>query len=567
VIERVEQAAAAWDRMGRPRDLLWARRQLAEARALDRSYLPAREAAFLTRSATAIRRRRMIGAGVAAVLMIGAVVIGLAIRTRARRELEALVAAQTHAAMASRQDARQTAVARDHARSDALGLFDARHWSEGEDAWTRVEAMGVREEQQYRNASAHLESILLLDPARAGLRDWLAELTFERLLRAERDRRFDLAEEFASRLLTYDDGRHQTGLRGDAHIQLTVSPEGTRVWLERPGAAREPAGKAPVFSLTLPASSLVLVFEAPGHVTARLPILLARGETLGVRVALPALDEAPPGMIYVPPGRFLFGSADSGDARRLLFNTVPLHEITTPGYFIGKDEVTFAEWIEFLDDLPADERRSRSPRGSFNVATVALAEIGARRWRLTLTPTTRSYVAETGQRLHYEHRARRADQDWTRFPVSAVSYDDAIAYARWLDRTRRVPGARLCDEYEWERAARGADARMFPTGATLAPDDANLDVTYGREPLAFGPDEVGSHPASRSAVGIDDMAGNVYEWTRSVETPGAAITRGGCWYQDNLAARSANRAPSEPTQRHPCIGVRICATPREPPGG
>jgi formylglycine-generating enzyme required for sulfatase activity len=146
--------------------------------------------------------------------------------------------------------------------------------------------------------------------------------------------------------------------------------------------------------------------------------------------------------------------------------------------------------------------------------------------------------------------------------VSAVSYDDAVAFAGWLDRTRRIPGARLCDEYEWERAARGADARTFPSGSALAPDDANIDVTYGRDPLAFGPDEVGSHPASRSPVGADDMAGNAYEWTRSVQTPDALVARGGSWYHGDLSARSVNRASVEPRQRHVLVGVRICATPR-----
>jgi formylglycine-generating enzyme required for sulfatase activity len=268
-------------------------------------------------------------------------------------------------------------------------------------------------------------------------------------------------------------------------------------------------------------------------------------------------------MIYVPPGRFLFGSADSTDLRHGFLNAPPVHDVAIPGYYIGRYEVTFGEWIAFLDDLPADERRRRSPSSVSTLSSLTLTEIGPARWRLALTPTTHTYVAETGQRLHYEGRLRRADQDWMKLPVAAVSYDDAVAYAAWLARTRRIPGARLCDEYEWERAARGADARTFPGGDSLAPDDADIDVTYGREPLAFGPDEVGAHPASRSPVGAEDMAGNVWEWTRSVESPGAPVSRGGGWYNAQLSSRSANREHGEPTQRNVLIGVRICATPRD----
>ena len=82
-------------------------------------------------------------------------------------------------------------------------------------------------------------------------------------------------------------------------------------------------------------------------------------------------------------------------------------------------------------------------------------------------------------------------QDWLRMPVSAISFEDAQAYVAWLSHTGRVPGARLCDEREWERAARGADARAFPGGAALEQDDANFDRTYGRIAAGFGPDEVG----------------------------------------------------------------------------
>ncbi len=559
--ERIEQATAAWERATRASDLLWGPRQLAQTRSIDRASLAPHEAAFLAASGRAILRRRILAMGGAAVLVIGTVSAGLAMRAKARRELEAVVVGQVHTATTAQEVAQQLAAQRDLARKRAFDLFDANRWNEGEDTWTFALTLAEREERQYRLASANLESALLLDPTRAGLRDRFADLTFERLLRAERDGRHDLANELAARMFAYDDGRLRAALGAEAQVELEVVPAGTKVWSERPGGSRQLVGEAPLPALTLPPGSVVLSFEAPGRVTARLPVLLPRGQTLRLRVALPAAESAPPGMIYVPPGRFLFGSADPPELRRGFLSAAPLHEVETAGFFIGRYEVTFAEWIEFLDDLAPDERRLRSPSAVTAQASLTLTEIGPRRWRLVLKPTTRTYTAETGQRLHYERRAKRADQDWTRFPVSAVSYDDAVAYAAWLDRTGRLAGARLCDEYEWERAARGADARTFPSGPALAPDDANIDVTYGREPLAFGPDEVGSHPGSRSPVGADDMAGNVWEMTRSVQSPDAPVFRGGCWYVGELSARSANRENSEPTQRSVLMGLRLCATP------
>ena len=561
VHERIEQAAASWARMGRARDLLWGRRQLAEAKVIERAGLAPREAAFLAASETTLRRRQLRGAGAASVLVAAGVSAGLASHARAQRELASIVAGQARAATAAQATARQLAAQRDLARELALGQFDAYRWDDGEAAWAEVEEMGQREESAYRSAAEHLESILRLDPTHAGIRGWLADLTFERLRRAQRDHRTDLADELASRLGTYDDGRHQAELAAGARVELTVTPPGAQVWLERAGSPRQLVNPA-LLPAPVPSGSAVLVFEAPGCVAVRLPVLLAPGETRALRVVLPAAASAPPGMVFVPPGRFLFGSADGSDLRRGFLRAAPLHEVSTEGYFIGRHEVTFAEWIEFLDALPPAERARHTPRGGSASSSLSLTELAPRRWKLTMTPTTRTYTAELGQRVRYEGRTRRAEQDWTRFPVAAVSYEDVVAYAAWLDRTGRLPGARLCDEYEWERAARGADARGYPGGATLGPDDANIDATYGRVSPAFGPDEVGSHPGSRSPFGIDDMAGNVYEWTRSVEKPGAPVTRGGCWYHGALSARSVNRSRSEPTQRHPYIGVRLCATPR-----
>src|SRR5262249_42840695 len=137
--------------------------------------------------------------------------------------------------------------------------------------------------------------------------------------------------------------------------------------------------------------------------------------------------------------------------------------------------------------------------------------------------------------LTYLGRRKRSVEDWLRLPVSGVSCRDAEDYVRWLARTDRVPGARLCTELEWERAARGADGRVYPHGDGPAPDDANFDKTY---PGASGPDEVGSHPVSRSPFGLDDMAGNVWEWTTSER---GCVVRGGAFYFDETTVMSSNR--------------------------
>ena len=569
LLHRIEHAAAEWDRLGRARDVLWGRRQISEVAALDHERLGPREVAFVRASRAALLRRRAVVAGSAAVIVAGVVAVGFVVRDNARRELAALVADHTRSAATAIDEARAIAMARDAARSVAFALFDDHHWSEAEDEWSRVEQLAAREDGLYRDASNQLETGLSLDPTNAGVRARLADALFERLLRAQRDHRLDVVQELSGRLSAYDDRRHDAALGAPARIDVDVTPPGTQIWSERaiPGAAAAPDARqllaqAPAAALAVPAGSLILAFEAPGRVAARFPVLLDSGETLRVRVTLPETRTAPPGMIYVPPGRFLFGSADGSDLRRGFLNAPPIHEITTPGYFIARHEVTFGEWIEFLEQLPVDERHRRTPGITSPQSSLTLTAVQPTRWRLELTPTTRTYAAETGERLRYVGRTLRAEQDWTRFPVSAVSFEDSVAFAEWLDRTGRVPGARLCDEYEWERAARGADGRTFPSGDRLAPDDANVDVTYGREPLGFGPDEVGSHPGSRSPVGVDDLAGNVWEWTRSVQTPGAPVARGGGWYNAQLSARSMNREYGEPTQRHPLIGLRVCATPR-----
>jgi formylglycine-generating enzyme required for sulfatase activity len=270
----------------------------------------------------------------------------------------------------------------------------------------------------------------------------------------------------------------------------------------------------------------------------------------------------PGGYAYVPPGPFLFGSAADEDVRRGFFSATPIHQRRTGGFLIGVHEVTYAQWITFLDQVHEAERLRRAVPIEAHVSGkggLRLDRGADGVWTLHFQPVGHDYTARWGRPLRYEKRTRRAEQDWRAIPVTGVSAADAEAYTAWLDRSARLPGARLCTEAEWERGARGADGRIFPTGSVLLPDDANFDETYGKDPSAMGPDQVGSYPQSNSPFGLADMSGNVFEWTTSVLDEKAYVVRGGSYFYDTKTAQLANRTEATPSVRDVSGGFRVCA--------
>jgi formylglycine-generating enzyme required for sulfatase activity len=91
-------------------------------------------------------------------------------------------------------------------------------------------------------------------------------------------------------------------------------------------------------------------------------------------------------------------------------------------------------------------------------------------------------------------------------PVTGVSWNDAVAYCKWLSREIGAE-ARLPTEAEWEMAARGREDRKYPWGNDWDERAADCLEAGGRVRA------VKSFPAGKSPAGAYDMAGNVWEWT------------------------------------------------------
>lgn len=563
--ERLGRATAEWKRLAESAELLWSAQQLAEFAAVgvaDDGALTVDERAFLgaSRRQLARRRRRLVWAAGLVVCFAGA---GWgALHWKMQRDLAVVVGRQLEPARLAHSRARDLVARGEAQRMRAEALFAQARTEEAESAWTASVQLASSADAQFAEAARGLEAALQLDPRRSDTRALFAEVLYDRALLAERRNRSDDARELVGRLPSF--GAEDALARWEAPSELEIrsDPPGAQVALARMEAQegrRIPSpekvvGTTPL-RLTLRPGSYLLTLRVAGRPDVRYPLTSARGERRTLDVPIPR--HVPDGFVYVPPGRFLFGSADDETARKTLFGTQPQRAVSTDGFFISRHEVTFAEWIAFLEALPPAERRARLPRAKGFHGELSLEGAGTQ-WLLALRPTVDTHRVRSGERVQYRGRTRRASQDWLRFPVTAISWEDALAYARWLDSSGRVPGARLCNEYEWERAARGADDRLYPSGDVLGEDDANLDVTYGRTPEAFGPDEVGSHPGSVSVFGVEDLAGNVWEWTRSV-TGDQVVYRGGGWYEGRLSSRSNNRQVGERSMRDLVVGVRVCA--------
>jgi formylglycine-generating enzyme required for sulfatase activity len=294
-------------------------------------------------------------------------------------------------------------------------------------------------------------------------------------------------------------------------------------------------------------------------------------------------DEPLLGFVEIPAGPFLMGTRKEdipallerfGGQREWYEWETPQHEITLPTYYVAHYPVTVAQFRAFVEaDGYREQRYWREAEA-------------AKRWRDGQVKRTGVQIVEGEVKVVEEWGDVPASSgEVSNHPVVDVTWYEALAYCRWLmERLRewkRTPEPlaallreqgwviTLPSEAEWEKAARGIDGRQCPWGEEIDPHLANYGDT-GIDTTST----VGCFPGGASPYGVEDLSGNVWEWTRSIYEqypykPGdrrenleagdetLRVLRGGAFYNQAGGVRCAARFRGYPDGRYGYYGFRV----------
>jgi len=262
-------------------------------------------------------------------------------------------------------------------------------------------------------------------------------------------------------------------------------------------------------------------------------------------------------------------------ARAAEFVEIPSLVTVPAGTFILGSDAAEREAAYRLDEAAYGHRLTRE-QGWYD-AESPRSEVHLGRFQITQTPITnaqyQAFIADSGRaapdvdaetwagyKLIHDFAATRrfvwkngfAPLGRAHHPVVLVSQADARAYAAWLSRrTKRV--WRLPIQAEWEKAARGTHAALYPWGRVFDPDRLN---SADRGPYDTMP--VGSFPRGASPYGMLDAAGQVFEWTASRSGKNRYVVKGGSWDDKGCGVcRPAARHTRRGDLKHILIGFRL----------
>ncbi|KAF0246816.1 MAG: serine/threonine protein [Planctomycetota bacterium] len=294
-------------------------------------------------------------------------------------------------------------------------------------------------------------------------------------------------------------------------------------------------GMTPLVEFELPQGSWRCTLKADGFAETLLPVRVDRGGAWTQDVHLYRPDEIPPGFCYVPGGPFVFGGLRNAAG-------YPEESKVTEDTFVARFPVTAGEYLEFLNDLSTSGRREEALQRQPREGEARYFAETASGFSLPSAEDPKSLLKGPG------------------YPVFGVSWVDSIAYASWRAKRDGLTHSLLHEE-EWEKAARGVDARIHPYGDRYdgTYSHTNLSVPTGMKPLP-----VGTYSVDESPYGVRDMAGGVVTWLLNApEAPQReyCCMRGGSWATTPERAQSAYRLAFHPTIAYRFYGLRLTLRP------
>lgn len=257
-------------------------------------------------------------------------------------------------------------------------------------------------------------------------------------------------------------------------------------------------------------------------------------------------SDGPKGMAWVPGGEFLMGS----DHKLAQANERPTHRVTVAGFWMDTTHVTNDQFAEFIKATAYRTTAEKAP--DWETLKVQLPPGTPQPPASALVPGAMVFTGTSRPvRLddYSQWWAYVPGANWQRpfgpdsnitgkgdHPVVQVSYEDALAYAKWA-------GKRLPTEAEWEFAARGGlDQATYAWGDQFEPEGkmlANIwDVKAKPFPVisakaggATGTTPVATFP--QNGYGLFDMTGNAWQWVAD-------------WYRADYFTQQARSAGDRP---------------------